>query len=280
MAINLDLAGKPTETFSADYDWRDCALYALGVGATIEELDYLNETSEFKVLPTFVIVQSFKVMHHLVLQLNVNRTMLLHGEQQIELHRPLPREGTIESVGQVTGIYDKSKAALAMIRVESRLGGELVAVNTYSIFCRGEGGFGGERGPSGERITIPADQEPVFKVTYQTAETQAALYRISSDLNPLHIDPRFAEKAGYEKPILHGLCTFGHVGRAVLHSLCASEPKNLRSLRARFSDVVFPGDQITTEGFALNDGRYALKVTTDRGKTILSNAVAEIETAV
>ena len=169
-----------------------------------------------------------------------NPAMMLHGEESVTLHAPLKVEGTVESVSTVTGIYDKgSGAVITSSAVATDVDtGEPVWTITRSSFIRGEGGWGGDRGPSAG-VQIP-DREPDHQVTYSTRIDQALLYRLMGDRNPLHSDPKFAARAGFERPILHGLCTFGFTGRALLHTLCGSDPDRLVSMGGRFSKPVFP----------------------------------------
>lgn len=147
--------------------------------------------------------------------------------------------------------------------------------NVFSIFVRGAGGFGGERGPEAVAID-PPNRKPDFAITERTAPEQAALYRLSGNLNPLHISPQMAAAVGFERPILHGLCTYGFAGRAVVRAACGGDTSKLRSFAARFSAPVMPGDELTTAGWLHSDGSYLIRVTTGDGKTVLSNARAEI----
>ena len=277
MSLNLALVGKSSAPTTYTYSWRDTVLYALGVGAKVpDELDVLFEMQGPKVLPTFAVVPSFTAMLQVCSQLGANMAMVVHGEQTIRLHRPIAPNGTLTTVAVVTGIYDKGKGAVAV--VEAKTVDEKqqpVFDNVFSIFVRGAGGFGGERGP--EAIALdPPDRSADFTITERTSPEQAALYRLSGDLNPLHISPQMAKAVGFERPILHGLCTYGYAGRAVVRAVCGGDPSRLRSFSARFSAPVMPGDELTTAGWLHSDGSYLLRVTTGDGKTVLSNARAEI----
>ena len=153
--------------------------------------------------------------------------------------------------------------------------GRLLFRNTSGIFARGEGGFGGERGPSGPR-NVPPNRAPDKSIAQATRPDQALLYRLSGDMNPLHADPEFARMAGYERPILHGLCTFGFAGRAVLRAWCGNDPARLKSLEVRFSGVVYPGETITTDMWEVSPGRVVLTAKTERGEAVLTGAAAEV----
>jgi acyl dehydratase len=275
MAIKLDLVGKKSAPIKHEYTWKDTVLYALGVGARADELDYLFEMNGPKVLPTFAVVPSFNAMVAVSAELGANPMMLLHGEQKITLHRAIPSAGKLQTTAEVTGIYDKGKGALCVVRANtSDEKGEPLFDNEFSIFVRGEGGFGGERGPEALKADPPA-RAPDFSMTEKTSAEQALLYRLSGDLNPLHASPQFAKMAGFDQPILHGLCTYGHAGRAVLRHACGGDATKLRSFAARFAGVVFPGDTLTTEGWQLEPGRWAIAVKQQDGKLVLSNAIAE-----
>lgn len=253
MALSFDLVGARTDPAAFRYSWRDAVLYALGVGARVDgELDLLYEARGPAVLPTFGVIPSFDTMAGLVARLGHDPAMLLHGEQELVCHRPLPPAGELETTGVVRAIYDKGKGALVVIDTDTAIGGERLATNTYSLYIRGEGGFGGERGPKSPPAPI-VEGPPAFEVVEATSPEQAALYRLSGDLNPIHIDPDVAAAGKLERPILHGLCTFGHAGRAIVARACGGDPARLRSLRVRFTGVVFPGDTLTTRGWIADD---------------------------
>lgn len=276
MAINLDLVGKKSEALIHKYAWKDVVLYALGIGASTEELDFLFEMGDLKVFPTFAVVPSFRALVQATSNLNVNPMMILHGEQTVIQHKPIPPEGEMSTVSEITGIYDKGKAALVVVQAKTSIDGAPVFDNVFTIFARGEGGFGGDRGPEALKADPPEGKTPDFRVEYKTLPQQALLYRLSGDTNPLHVSPQFAAMGGFDRPILHGLCTYGHAGRAVLHSICGSDPARFKSFAARFASVVFPGDTVVTEGWRQSAGRYVIRASTQEGKTVLSNAIAEV----
>ena len=248
MPINLDAVGVESEPGERSWDSKDCLLYALGVGAGTDELAFTTENSadiDQKVLPTQAVVLNAMGAGMPSLG-DFNPAMLVHGEQSVELHREIPVKGTLRSTGRVEAIYDKGKGAVIVMSTRAVLADtdEPLFTNTMSVFIRGEGGWGGDRGPSGPQ-NVPPDRDPDHSVTYQTREDQALLYRLSGDRNPLHSDPKFAEMGGFPRPILHGLCTYGFTGRALLHTLCGGDPGRFTKMEGRFSSPVFPGEALT-----------------------------------
>jgi len=277
MALKLDLVGKKSAPLSFRYTWKDAVLYALGVGATAAELDFLFEMRGPRVLPTFAVVPSFSAMISIASDLGADPTMIVHGEQKIVLFGPIPGEATLTTTAEVKAVYDKGKGAVVLVEahtVDER--GEPRFDNQFSIFVRGGGGFGGDRGPEAPRLDPPEGQPPDFAISQATTPEQALLYRLSGDYNPLHADPGFAKVGGFDRPLLHGLCTYGFAGRAVLAGACGGDERRLKSFAARFSAPVFPGDTLTTRGWKRGDGSFLVTVSTQDGKQVLSNAVAEV----
>jgi len=276
--INLEVVGKDVPEFTHDYTWRDCALYALGVGASAEDLHlvYERHPGGLKVLPTYAVLSSVEASVVAFADLNVNPAMVLHGEQRVVLHAPIPPEGSLRTKPTVEAIYDKGKGALVVVKAATSLAtGEHLFDNYVTAFCRGEGGWGGDRGPEAERLDPPEGKAPDFRVTEKIGDSQNAIYRLSGDLNPLHIDPDLARKVGFDRPILHGLCSFGYMGRAVLGEVCGNDVARLKEIKARFSDVVFPGETLTTEGWDVGGGRFVLRVATERAE-VMNQAYAVV----
>ena len=275
MPINPDAAGYSSEPHESSWTSKDCLLYALGVGAGVAdptgfELEFTTENSQDitqRVLPTFPVVVPGG--HGAFARIGqFNPAMLVHGEQSVTLHAPLPVQGTVSSVTAITGIYDKGSGAViatSTVATDTESNTPLWTT-TSSAFIRGEGGFGGDRGPSGS-VEFP-EREPDHTVTYPTRPDQALLYRLSGDRNPLHSDPKFAALGGFDKPILHGLCSFGFTGRALLHTLCGSDPDRFVSMSARFSKPVFPGQALTVSMWSEGDGRALFRTSTDSGVVI------------
>lgn len=276
MPVDLSLVGKKLKSIEFTYEERDVMLYAVGIGAGTDELQFTYER-ELKVLPTFGVIPAFPSLFSMGSAMAVNPMMILHGEQRIELYAPIPTSGTLTTTPAVRAIYDKGKGALIVVDAETvDQSGKLLFKNTFGTFARGEGGFGGERGPSGPK-NVPPDRKPDAVVEMPTLPQQALIYRLSGDRNPLHADPDFAKMAGYERPILHGLCSFGHVGRAVLRAFCGMDPSRLKALDVRFSGVVFPGETIVTELWKNGGGQLIVQAKTkERGEVVISAASATI----
>jgi len=262
MSLKLEAVGRETGPVEFSYSWRDVILYALGIGAGNEDLDFVYE-GRLKVYPTFAVLPCYPLLLWALETLEGDLTRLLHAGHELVLHRPLPTEGKVYTTGRIAALYDKGKHALAVVEMRSRdAEGRPLFDNTANLLFVGEGGFGGERGPS-HREEFPA-RPPDFSEGVEVGGNLNLIYRLSGDLNPLHVDPEFARLAGFERPILHGLCTFGVVGRLLLRKLCANDPGRMAALRARFSGVVFPGDLLRVEGWR-REGGYLLKVSTERG---------------
>jgi acyl dehydratase len=198
-----------------------------------------------------------------------NPVMLVHGEQSVSLAREVPVEGELEAVTEVVGIYDKGSGALVVTETTSTLvdDGQPLFTNRSSLFIRGEGGWGGDRGPS-SKFAAP-EREPDHEVTYPTRIDQALIYRLSGDRNPLHSDPKFAAMAGFDRPILHGLCTYGFTGRGLLHALCGGDPALFRSMTGRFSSPVFPGEALTVRIWVEGDGDAVFQTVGGDGRVVL-----------
>lgn len=277
MGLNLDAVGKTTKEIKHTYRWQDVALYALGVGAKRDELDYLYEKRGPLVLPTYAVVPAFTANMELFDVVGGDMLGVVHGGQSIKLHRPFKPEDTLTTVGKVEGLYDLKKLATSLISTETRNGdGELVCETEWTIIYRNDGGFDGPRPPRTPKVR-PPERDPDFVMEEKIPEEQALLYRLSGDLNPLHADPAIGEKAGFGHPILHGLCTYGYAGRAIMKHCCDGDPKRFKSLTGQFRNPMWPGDTIVVEGWK-EDGRVIVRAAAkERPKDFaFSNAVAEI----
>lgn len=272
-ALGPDIVGLDLPATQFSYEERDTMLYALGVGA--KELDFIFERG-LKALPTFAVIPAFPALMGLSSAVEINPVMILHGEQGFRIQKTIPSSGQLTTAGKITGVYDKGKGALVTIETTTKdTGGDVVFTNTSGIFVRGAGGFGGERGP--EAGNAAPDRAPDKTVEMPTLDIQAAIYRLSGDRNPLHIDPAFAKMAGFDRPILHGLCTFGHVGRAVLAEYCGNDPERFVSMSVRFSGVVYPGDTIITDMWDEGSGKILVQARTQEGRVAISNALVEVK---
>ncbi|MEV5843594.1 MaoC/PaaZ C-terminal domain-containing protein [Streptomyces sp. NPDC051985] len=250
MPVNPDAVGLEWDRGSHSWTSNDTILYALGVGAgaddPLAELAFTTENSHGvtqQVLPTFAVMLGGGPPPAELGELDLAR--LLHADQSITLHGPLPVTGTATTTARIAGVYDKGSGALVVIESSSTdsNNGQLLAETRTGLFLRGEGGFGGDRGPS-ERWAPPA-RSPDHVVACRPREDQALLYRLSGDRNPLHSDPWLAARAGFDRPILHGLCTYGFTGRALLHAVCDSDPASFGGMSARFAAPVLPGQGLS-----------------------------------
>ncbi len=275
MTLDHSLVGVPSEPVDRSWDADDVLLYALGIGAGAEdpttELEFTTENTagvELRVLPTFAVLAA---------QARTGRRLgdfdpakLVHAEQAFELHAPLPVDGRVQVVATVTGIADKGSGALVTTEnraVDAETGKHLITSRS-GVFIRGEGGFGGEKTPS-EAWAAP-DREPDHVVRYRTRPDQALVYRLSGDRNPLHADPAFAARGGFSRPILHGLCTYGFTGRALLHALCGSDPDRFDAMSGRFSRPVLPGDELVVSIWRDSaDGAALFRTATGDGTVVI-----------
>ena len=257
----------------------DVILYHLGIGAgtggkvtDARELEYTYERY-LKVLPSFGVLHAGSGPGGLgaVPGVSINFALVLHGEQKIEIHRPIPTAAQTETQSRIKAIHDKGKAALIVIETETReKGGAPLFTNTTAIFARGEGGFGGDPGPKPGNDA--PDRAPDLVVDSPTAPHQALLYRLNGDKNPLHIDPEFAKMGGFDIPILHGLCSYGVVCKAVVDHALDGAVDRVTGYEARFTGVVYPGETIVTSMWRENGKILLSAKTAERGSPVLGNA--------
>jgi acyl dehydratase len=284
MPMNLEAVGAVSEPGERSWDSKDALLYALGVGAgqldpTGFELEFTTENSSAssitqKVLPTFPVIVGMGAGGMPSFG-DINWAMLVHGEQKIEVFGEIPTEGTVVCTTRIVGIYDKGSGALVVMETESKYkdSGKPAFNTRFGAFIRGEGGFGDSRGDAlPDRPKVP-ERAADHEVTYGTRSDQALLYRLSGDRNPLHSDPGFAKLAGFSKPILHGLCTYGVTGRALLHTLCGSDPAKFKAMDARFSKPVYPGDELTVRMWEDGKGRALFQTVTQEGLVVIDGGV-------
>ncbi|HXW34692.1 MAG TPA: MaoC/PaaZ C-terminal domain-containing protein [Acidimicrobiales bacterium] len=282
MQVDLGVVGKSLGAVERSWTERDSLLYALGVGAgSLDpagfELEFTTENSievQQRVLPTFATIIGGGGSSREELSW-VDPTQMVHGEQSVDLLDEIPPSGTVVTESTIAGIYDKGSGALVVLESRSndaRTGTPLFSQRS-ALFVRGAGGFGGDRGP-GSPGPMP-DREADQVVVYSTRPDQALLYRLSGDRNPLHSDPVFAKRAGFDRPILHGLCTFGFTGRALLHTLCGSDPARMRAISGRFSKPTYPGDTLTISMWVEGqDVRF--RTQNQRGETVIDSGTATV----
>jgi acyl dehydratase len=312
MPMNLDSVGTSGDPVERSWTSTDCILYALGVGAgsldaTGSELEFTTENSagiDQQVLPTFATIVGAgnrasepgrsgrdtgdatageRNAEGDAIASGARRVtfafgtfdpaMLVHGEQSVELFGPIPPAGAVSTTSTISGIYDKGSGAVVVMSarsVDASDGTPRFATET-SLFIRGEGGFGGPRGREGS-TELTSERSPDEVVSYSTRPDQALLYRLSGDRNPLHSDPVFAARAGFEKPILHGLCTYGVTGRALLHAMCGSDPRRFGKISGRFTRPVLPGETLEISIW-LDDGGARFRTTTGSGTLVIDSGI-------
>jgi acyl dehydratase len=284
MAINYDkLINWSIPEAKQHLTKRDTILYALGVGLGADpcDADQLRFVYEEKLqaLPTMAIILGYPGPWHANPELGITRSHVVHGEQGFRIVKPLPVEGALTGQTRVAGVADKGKDKGALLMTESTVreggSGDVVCTLTSTTFCRADGGFGGPDGPVKTPHAVP-DAKAQHVCDLPTLPQAALIYRLSGDYNPLHADPAYASKAGFRMPILHGRCTFGIAGHAILKTLCGYDPSRFISMEGRFSSPVYPGETIRTEMW--RDGNVVSFRSTvpARGVTVLNNGRAEI----
>ncbi len=280
MPFDFSLVGKPTEASHYSYTWKDTVLYALGIGAKRDELEYLYEGKGPKVYPSFAVVPKFLTMLDVLSRCGGNLAMVVHGGEKVLVKKPFAPSGKLKTTGSIRGIYDMRKFAQVLVDTETKDDkGETLCTTTASILFRGEGGFGGEPPPKEDSgIEVPKDKPADFRIEEATTQEQALLYRLNGDQNPLHADPDFAKMVGFTQgPILHGLCTYGFMVRHVAKGACGGDALKITGFDAQFRKPVSPGDTIVTEGWKVAPGKIALVVKVkERDEVVISNAWATV----
>jgi acyl dehydratase len=279
MATGPIEAGYTSEIFEHRIDWKQAAAYALGIGATRDELDYLYEARGPKVYPMFAVIPAYAPAVAVVGRAGGSFENLVHGSQSIAVHHPIPADCMLKTTAMLVGIYDLKRMAQIVVTTRTEADGVHLFDTTWMVVVFNMGNFGGPRPPKAEKVEPEKGQASTFVREAKTSPEQALLYRLSGDTNPLHIDTEFARKLGFEQgPILHGLCTFGFTGRAVIGGLLGGDGDRLLELHAGFKKPVWPGEKLVTSGWRLAQNRVALDVrVAERDESVLSNAWALVK---
>ena len=276
----------PFQPVEQTYTERDTILYALGCGLGADPLDedqlpFVFEEPELRALPSMAAVLSppgFWARHP---DAGIDWVRILHGEQAMEIHKPLPAAAKVVATAKVTDIVDKGAGRGALLFVERTVrdieSGEALATLRSTTFARGDGGCGGTTETAPPPHALP-DRDPDLVCDRPTALNAALIYRLSGDPNPLHASPSVARAAGFERPILHGLCSWGVAGHAILKSYCDYDPARLTSMALRFSAPVYPGETIRTEMWRDGDTVSFRARVAERGVVVLNNGRATVST--
>ncbi|KWX67736.1 MaoC/PaaZ C-terminal domain-containing protein [Mycobacterium sp. NAZ190054] len=264
MPLDPDAIGATTPPQLFTWTDRDTLLYALGVGAGTADLALTTENShdiDQQVLPTYAVIACSPFAAATKIG-SFDFSRLLHGSQSIRVFAPLPPSGSLSVVNEVADIQDKGEGKNAVVMLKATGSdpdtGQVVAETLTTLVIRGAGGFGGRPGQRPPAPEIP-EREPDARLALPTREDQALIYRLSGDRNPLHSDPWFAALAGFPKPILHGLCTYGVAGRALVTELGGGDAAKVTAIAARFTSPVFPGDTLTTSIWRVGEGRAVFR---------------------
>ncbi len=283
MAINYDaLMRQAFPDLVRSYSWRDTILYALGLGIGTDPLDPAELAFVFEqrlqAMPTMAVVLGHPGFWYDRPEIGIDLRSVLHGEQSLTIHTPLPPEGVVIARNSVDEVIDKGEGRGAILRVRRDLidqaSGALQSTQVMSIFCRADGGFGGPSMGKPQPESVIPDHPPDLSILRPTLPQSALIYRLSSDLNPLHADPDVARAAGFERPILHGLATMGIAAYALIAGCRAGDAAALRDLRCRFSAPLFPGETVRTDIWNLDDAFVFRCTAVERDKLVLDRGRA------
>lgn len=266
------------------YGWRECVLYSLGIAVGLDPMDeadlpFVDET-RLKVQPSMANVLGYPGFWQRDPAFGLDWVKLVHGEHAFRIHKPLPPEGHVRGVSRIVDLVDKGEGRGALIFVEREIrdadSGELLATVNQTVFCRGDGGFGGAPKALPAPPAIP-ERAPDAVISVPTSPQTALIYRLSGDFNPLHSNPAVARAAGFHRPILHGLATFGITCHGLMKRLCDSDPAAVRAMSGRFSSPVFPGETLSVEIWNDAPGRASFRATiAERGAVVVNNGIFEV----
>lgn len=276
MPATPDIIGTASEPLPFTYDANRAMLYALGIGATAAELDYLYERRGPKVYPTFAVIPAYDALMAVMARSDISFENVVHGHQKVSLARPLPPAATLSTTATVSAVYDMKRMAQVVITTRSHTAeGEHLFDTEWGILVLNSGGFGGDPPPAREGGAPARAPDAVVEET--TRSEQALLYRLTGDVNPLHADPEFPLVARFDgKPILHGLCTYGFGMRAVAKAVAGGDADRLREVSARFTKPVWPGDTLRTEVWSEGERVWFRTSTRERGDAVLSHGTARL----
>ena len=273
----MNLKIEPTTT---QYSRKDTILYALGLGVgsaypnDANELKYVYEP-QLVALPTLALTLAAGPMWLADPKFGLNFRLLLHAEQSLRMHKPLPAEGAVLSQVTIDEIYDKGAAKGAIMYMTRKLydqaSGDLLVTMGIVTFLRGDGGFGGKSDGAPKPQAVPTDRPADLTASLPVSLNQALIYRLAGDYNPLHIDPEVARSAGFDRPILHGLCAYGMVGRALIKVLCGDNPARLRRLEVRFTSPVYPGEPLHVDIWNLGAGAAAFRLVASERNAVVED---------
>jgi acyl dehydratase len=279
MPLNYDkLMGMKLDRTTQQYTRKDVILYALGLGVgsadpvDADELKYVYE-KQLVALPTLAVTLAAGAMRLADPEFGINYSLLLHAEQSLRLHKPLPVEGAVYSEASFDEIYDKGAAKGAILYMTRKLydasNGDLLVTMGNVAFLRGDGGFGGKSEGQPKPRPVPADRAPDLRLDLAPSLNQALIYRLAGDYNPLHVDPEIARAAGFDRPILHGLCGYGMAGRALIRGLCGDDPARMRRLDVRFTSPMVPGEPLQVEVWRVGGEDAAFRVVATRRNVVV-----------
>ncbi len=273
--LSPDIVGMSLADVETTWTPKDVILYALGVGAgPRDELEFLYEVHGPAVIPTFAVIPGrVKFLGELMTLVDAPWDAGLHAEEVVEIHRALPPAATVTARPRVTEVWDKGRSALVGIESTTEDAAGPLFTSRTLIYLPEGGGFGGDRGP-GRSARVDHGREPDEVVEFETRHDQPVLYRLSGDLNPIHIDPDFAHARGFDGPILHGLCTYGFAARGLLLGVCPQDPSRLKKLSARFLHHIYPGQTLRVSLWRLGDQQVALEIVAVDGDVLAMEGTA------